>query len=366
MIRGLLRQFPLLYSVVRMFHLMLEWIIKLPSRYKNGRYIKNDLEKTYSINCKTIWYFCIPMHQNLGDYAQYFCIKRWLESNYPNYNLIEIPSEPLHYDMCGLLKSIEKRIETEDMVVFQSGYTSTDLHIDEAVHRKAAKVFKNKIILFPQTVNYSTKRQLTKTAEIYNAHGRILFLARDRQSYNIAKGAFKDIKIQMYPDIVTSLIGVYCTSNKNRQGIVMCMRNDSEKLYTDAALKLLNEELNAYKITWLDTTLVKGEKCSVEIFKRYIDAFSKAQVIVTDRFHGTIFSLIAGTPVVVLKTVDHKVWEGAEWFTGVYSEYIRKADTLLDIPPFIEELMNQSKDYKLSPYFEEQYYSKLSILINEL
>ena len=32
--------------------------------------------------------------------------------------------------------------------------------------------------------------------------------------------------------------------------------------------------------------------------------------------------MIANTPVIILKTTDHKVVTGADWFEGVYEDYV--------------------------------------------
>ena len=62
-----------------------------------------------------------------------------------------------------------------------------------------------------------------------------------------------------------------------------------------------------------------------------IERYSHYKLIVTDRYHGTIFSLVAGTPVIIIKTTDHKVITGAEWFKGLYDKYVYVANTLDDV-----------------------------------
>lgn len=49
---------------------------------------------------------------------------------------------------------------------------------------------------------------------------------------------------------------------------------------------------------------------------------SHYKVVITDRYHGTIFSLIANTPVIIIKSTDHKVTTGADWFKGIYDDYV--------------------------------------------
>lgn len=67
----------------------------------------------------------------------------------------------------------------------------------------------------------------------------MLFLARDQFSYEQAKEMFPDIRVEAFPDIVTTLIGTLTFNNK-RNGVCLCTRNDGEKLYS-------YEEINALK-----------------------------------------------------------------------------------------------------------------------
>ena len=82
----------------------------------------------------------------------------------------------------------------------------------------------------------------------------MLFLARDEVSYRKAEEMFPDIKVELYPDIVTSLIGTKHYS-QNRNGILMCCRDDLEKFYTDKEILNLMERLKGIgKVSMTDTT----------------------------------------------------------------------------------------------------------------
>ena len=90
-----------------------------------------------------------------------------------------------------------------------------------------------------------------------------------------------------------------------------------------------------------------------------IERYSTYKLLITDRYHGTIFSLVAGTPVIIIKSTDHKVVTGAEWFRGVYDDYVYLADSLEDAFEIAERLYNEERDHIMQPYFEEEYYNKL-------
>ncbi|WP_081964333.1 polysaccharide pyruvyl transferase family protein [Gallibacterium genomosp. 1] len=371
MIRRILRNYPVIYSMARNIHIYFNTIINFYKNKRIGvRYKK--LLQNYPLTQKKIWYFCVPTHNNLGDYAQYYCILKLLKENYSDIPIVEIPSSPIRYDYCGFFQELKNHIGNSDLIIFQSGYTSSDLHDDEIVHRKIVSYFKkNKIVFFPQTVRYSNDSEILKTANIYNEHGNIIFLARDRVSYNVASKWFKNIRVILYPDVVTSLIGTYVpkynVTTNIKKGILLCIRSDSEKLFSNTEIKemLLSIE-NSNNIEWLDTTLNKGEVCGENILEKYIQLFSSKELIITDRFHGTIFSLIAKTPVIVLKSIDHKVTEGAKWFIDKYPDYIKSFDNLSECRKFIEnhDIKHECLE-KITPYFKKEYYDKLFYLIDE-
>lgn len=343
-------------------HIIIDEVINFPNRYIVAKRFKRKI----SNNCmagKKIWYFCVPVHNNLGDYAQYCCIKKWLNENFPEEKIIEIPTVPIRYDFCGLLKFLKKNIAKEELIVFQSGYTSSDLHPDEKVHRKIVDIFRsNKILFFPQTVKYSSEKEAQKTAEIYNQHRNIVFLARDNVSFKIAKKWFSKIQVFKMPDIVTTLIGER-TYLEKRTGIAFCIRHDSEKKYSDKEVRAAFGNIMTVKDVWTDTTLEKNERCSQDILKAKIKELSKHKVTVTDRFHGTIFSLAAGTPVVVLKTTDHKVKEGAEWFKEPFPDYIKVANDINEAYLYVSKMLQMDFLPITESYFKNKYYDSLKELL---
>lgn len=365
MIRKQLRKFPTIYSTVRKIHVKFNKVRYFNKRKSICLKYKNVLEE-FERTRKVIWYFCVPIHNNLGDYAQKLCIEEYLSCNFNDYQVVEIPTSPICYDYCDFFDILKKTIEPDDIIVFQSGYTSTDLHDDELVHRLIAKTFvTNKIVFFPQTVRYTTSKEAQKTANVYNNHGRILFMARDKVSYETAKQYFTSIKVVLVPDIVTTLIGTK-KFYEEKKGILFCIRNDSEKHYSNTELRNCFKDIITSCDEWSDTSISNGEKCNKQLLLDKLQQFARHKAVVTDRFHGTIFSLIASTPVVVMRTADHKVSEGADWFTTVYPCYIRKTDSLQDAYYACKDLLNMQYNAIEEPLFKQKYYDKLLQEINEL
>ena len=295
---------------------------------------------------KKIWYMGVPIHPNLGDLVQYLCIKSFLEKNFADHKIIEIPSLSFNFNEQEFINKIHSKLTGEDFFVMQSGYTMAgrSCHPDENVHLSIIRNFpKNKIIFFPQTILYKNKSEENETIETFRKHKNILLLARDKISYEKALQMFPYNKVELYPDIVTSLIGNYrsTNTNQNRNGILLCLRVDAEKYYEDDEINTLIKSLKETLKCNVDITDTEIPKKNCEYKTEYIEEqlnsiirmFSNYKVIITDRYHGTIFSLIAGTPVIILKTTDHKVISGADWFgsfvlciSNILSEQMLKGD----------------------------------------
>ncbi len=258
-----------------------------------------------------------------------------------------------------------------DMIVYQSGYTTTDLggHADE-MHRAVMNILPDaKMLMLPQTIFFQHEKNKQMASKCYNAMKNMLFLARDRISYNMALEMFPDLPVKQFPDIVTTLIGNY-SFNYKREGILFCCRNDSEKYYSDEEInKLMNKCHKLCKVDKTDTTKPGRTSDIVKHAEKYIenevDKYAHYKLIITDRYHGTILSLVAGTPVIIIKTTDHKVTTGAEWFRGIYDDYVYVADSLEDAYALAEQILHKPLDHNLQPYFEKEYYDKLSVIFEE-
>lgn len=312
-----------------------------------------------------VFYIGIPAHANLGDLAQGVCIKRWIRKHYPEWQLIEIETNALVNTHFSLLKMLKSTYRDGDIIIFQSGYTTTDLGgFADEMHCQVIKALPEaKILMMPQTIFFERENRRKRTAQIYNSNPNMLFLARDKVSYEMALSMFPDLTVMLYPDIVTTLIGTKFYTSA-RDGILFCCRDDSEKFYSDAEINNLMEQCSAYaQVQRTDTTKSVDRKNIIKNASDYIlaeiEQFSHYKVIITDRYHGTIFSLIAGTPVIIIKTTDHKVTTGAEWFKGIYDDYVYVSESLDEAAALARQIYNREFSHRLPAYFEAEYYDKL-------
>lgn len=329
--------------------------------------IKKLLE--VDITQKRIWYFCVPTHSNLGDQAQACCIEKYFRKFFSDHIVFKLSNNAFDFYEEKILMILKKKIKETDLIFFQSGYTFTGIHPYENMHRKIVENFPyNKIVFLPQTVKFKNQKILENVQNFYGKYDNIYFFARDKISYDIYKSIFPEHRnVHCFPDIVTTEIGNYDFNNNERNGILLCVRNDVEKLYSFQEISLFKEKLQKIaKVSLSDTNSETKENSLKEYWKKIeetIDDYAQYQVIITDRYHGTIFALIANTPVIILKTTDHKVVTGADWFEGVYEDYVYVVNDLEEASQVAQQIVTGFEYRKLPSYFKEKYYDRLKDII---
>lgn len=329
--------------------------------------IKKLLE--VDITQKRIWYFCVPTHSNLADQAQACCIEKYFRKFFSDHIVFKLSNNAFDFYEEKILMILKEKIKETDLIFFQSGYTFTGIHPYENMHRKIVENFPyNKIVFLPQTVKFKNQKILENVQNFYGKYDNIYFFARDKISYDIYKSIFPEHRnVHCFPDIVTTEIGNYDFNNNERNGILLCVRNDVEKLYSFQEISLFKEKLQKIaKVSLSDTNSETKENSLKEYWKKIeetIDDYAQYQVIITDRYHGTIFALIANTPVIILKTTDHKVVTGADWFEGVYEDYVYVVNDLEEASQVAQQIVTGFEYRKLPSYFKEKYYDRLKDII---
>lgn len=347
-------------------------LISLPVLRENNKRLLDTIASANTGAAHKIWYFGVPTHSNLGDQAQKFVILSWLRRYYPDFDIIKIPSASFIGGVRRTLSAICEVISPDDLIVMQSGHTMDGLHPDEVAHRVISESFPlNRIVFFPTSIEFASRHGMRKDVESINKHARTLFLARDAVSADKARTLYPCIDVRLYPDVVTSLIGHY-HFEAPRSGILLCTRNDGEKLYSYDEIDRLADQLS--KLDTLDRTDTTVDWQGIDLdsddaWKRIegvVASYAKYRVIVTDRYHGTIFARIAGTPAIVLRTTDHKVTSGADWFTNAGDKAIVVAREPEEVPMLAGELIGRYPEGFAAPAFAASYYAGLKQIIESM
>lgn len=267
---------------------------------------------------KRMFIFLAADYGNLGDVAITYAQHKFLSTTFSSYHITEIP---ISQTLNGL-EYVRRIIKEDDIVTTVGGGNMGDLY--EQIENFRQLVFEyfpnNKIISFPQTIDFSETNEGQKTLKFtqktYQNHKHLLLLAREQKTYDFFQKHFPKNKSLLVPDIVMSLNRVEPTFK--RKGAVICLREDKEKKLTKEQNKGListitsNYNNHLYRDTHIGTDFMSLKTRTGELFSIW-DAFKKAEIVVTDRLHGMIFCFITNTPAIVLLNNNHKVQSSYKW-----------------------------------------------------
>lgn len=304
---------------------------RMSKRYK--KYLKNENEKYVIFNA--------PNHGNIGDHAILFAEQEFLNKHAKNN--IAIVHDEIEY----FIEKYANTIKPEDVICITGGGNLGTLweHEQIKVNKVLEKFKNNKIIIFPQTVTYGDNihdiYRFNKDKAIYKQCSNLLFVCRDRKSYNFVSDNFQ-AKCLLTSDIVTYLDNF--KSNKNRKNdIYLCFRNDKEKITKSQDINYIKEILNTNcknnKIKNIDTvfkgyfTLSKGKK---QLFK-FLKKIGSCKLFITDRLHGMIFAAITGTPCIAMANSSGKVKGVYEWISKD-NKYIKFLENLDDFEKYLNDI----------------------------
>lgn len=295
--------------------------------------------------------------KNIGDQAQFVAIEAWLKKNFSEHEIVEIDKD----EATWLTKSYKKLVNKDIPIVLHSGGNMGDRAMwSETSRRIMIENFPdNKILSLPQTINFHNtefgQKQRIKTEAIYNKHPNLTIVARDNKSFEIANEMFPKCKVDKAPDFVLSYFEQLEPENTNGK-VLYCMRKDSESAYTESDLKQLFESADRpYDVfdTTIPESITKSERQSV--LDDTLKMFSQYDYIVTDRFHGLIFSVLCKKPTVVLPTVDHKLTSAFDWFDDV--KFVQFAQTIQEVPATTIKVLEMKE--RSTPNWNELHFDKL-------
>ncbi|MBX2997542.1 MAG: polysaccharide pyruvyl transferase family protein [Caldilineaceae bacterium] len=302
-----------------------------------------------------------PALSNIGDHAQVVAIQKWIHQHFPSFPVLEVDK----LDVLTCIEILKKFVTPQDLILIHSGGNLGDRGItSEKGRRLLIESFPdNLIISLPQTIHFSQtthgQSELASSTQVYNAHSHLTVLARDSISGEFARQYFPQSHVDVYPDFVLSLPGEQGELPVKRivQKVLLCLRNDSESnLSIDDHRRIVNSL--PYETTLFDTTfrqpIQRGER--ERKLQETLELFRSHDAVVTDRFHGLIFAVLMGLPTVVLKTVDHKLTSGLDWFEEI--TFVTYAESLDEIEQKIQESLSASSCYM--PDWNHLYFDPLA------
>jgi len=166
---------------------------------------------------------------------------------------------------------------------------------------------------------------------------RVTFIARDIVSFKKINELKLKLELRLHADLVTYFIQKPLILPNppmafiRKLRIACILRNDLEKKINETDLKT---ELNKNSDIIYDVfdTNVRASVWLIDLAKRqllvkFLKNLLEYDCIVTDRYHGMIFSVMCRKPVVVLPTNDHKIETGAK-FLSEHSNFVKYCNDL--------------------------------------
>jgi len=216
-------------------------------------------------------------------------------------------------------------------ILLQGGGNLGDLWPDHQRFREdVISTFRDvPIVQLPQTINFRRSEALARARAVFNSHPNLTLLVRDRQSLRVAQGAFEAPSL-LCPDMAFALGGLSSTGPPRADVLWLC-RSDQEsagaewdrvvapderqdwseqaagfEVHLRAALRRWHRHRIVRKGAWIYTPHL------YDVLARQRLAYGcrllrRGKVVITDRLHGHILSILLGIPHILIDDRYSKV-----------------------------------------------------------
>ena len=235
---------------------------------------------------------------------------------------------------------LARRIGTRGTILLTGGGSFGDLWpFAQELREDIARSFPNNpIVQLPQTIHFQRADTLHRARATLNAHAHFTLLVRDFRSQEIARNEFA-VPSHLCPDMAFAL-GPLARTRTAERPLLWLMRTDKERLIelSDAhqpredwldeppmALRelsyLLMGATRRASLSRVARPLLSGIYAPLarRRLRRGLEILSSAEVVITDRLHGHILSLLLGIPHVMLDNNYGKL-------SSFYTTWIRDVD----------------------------------------
>lgn len=325
-------------------------------RFPNMVLIKNRISK---LGSNSIILLGTPTYNNLGDHLIAISERQFLNNTYKHKDIIEIPTQ-----VFKRYKNEISDVISRDITIFVTGggWMGSLWPDDEYIMQEMISQFcNNKIVILPQTVYYDLgtdegNKILLSAKETYKKCINLILCLRDEDSYQFALKHFpiKTDNILFTPDI--ALYYKKKEREEQKKGILVCLRDDREKVASGNFKEWIRLYTKKYNISYEETDTVVKRSIPIWYRKRKVEnivkRFQNAQVIITDRLHGMIISVIANTKCIVFNNRTNKVY-------GVYNQWLKNNPNILYLSPQIgEDEFIKCLDELCQPYIYTDFWKK--------
>lgn len=270
---------------------------------------------------ESIAYLDYPIHLNTGD----LLIMRGTEAFFSHFGIKPKvrKSVAAQSRMDGKVEGI---IEGSTTIVFHGGGNLGDLYpLHDNFRKLVIKRYpNNKIVILPQTIHFSSKKNLESASEIYRTHSNLHLCVRDRVSFKLASNYLSE-NVYLMPDMAHFLWPLAVPRvHEGSSKTLFLMRGDKES--AEIPIEFRAEEssfrdwdgLRSGGDVFIETLCKK--LCAIErtsnvallpvtriwysfvenFITRQAKEFLKHRRVVTSRLHGHIFATLLDMPSTVI------------------------------------------------------------------
>jgi len=329
---------------------------------------KNSYDKTINFNIsnfhrKRFIITVTPIFNNYGDEAILISTTQFLHDYFPEFEQIIINASE-----SSNIYLIKKFIYNDDIIIINGG---GNFGLYDHIVREQVNIVKNfpnnNIIFFPCSIFFkeNLRTKYTHYLDIINKHHSLTFFIREKSSFNISKKLFTNSKIYLVPDIATRLNFNFLTDLPNeRKGILLILRKDREILLNNREreyIKILAKKYFNNDVIEHDSANFKipeGSNIINETFN-FIKLIKSKKLVITDRLHGMILSIISSTPVIAFSNNYHKVESSFNsWFYNIsYAFFIKYEEISTNLEPIIKRIIKLKNQINYSNEIYYKYYS---------
>ena len=264
-----------------------------------------------------------PCYGNVGDHTIELAEQEILcECGFTN-RILDVSS----YEYSIVNKLLPKLINTNDVIVIDGGGNFGDTWEGtlEQIIDIVKTYSKNRIIIFPESWYFSRIKGnplLQKVSEVFSYRDNLIIYARDKWSYKKMKENIKGTEIRYSLDSV--FFKKYSPKSKKENNIIgICIREDKESI-GHVCLNDLIDDIKIVKKS-CNSQIIKNDiyshvekKERINFFKDTIEKYERSDLIITDRFHGFVFSILSHTPCIIF---DNKTGKIGHFYEDV-SQYL--------------------------------------------
>lgn len=183
----------------------------------------------------------------------------------------------------------------------------------------STKFRENQLVFLPQTINYQNTDSAIEDAKVYANVSNLTVTVRGFDSLEFAQKYFGEKNRVLFSPDMAFMIGNLNPIQKPIYDVFILKRTDKESKYGKGNWKEAIDLLKANNYTylakdWFDYKIkVSDNKDMCQ--KRLVlvnEIISQGKVILTDRLHASIFSLLIGKPHVIVDEKFKKIYNTRE------------------------------------------------------